>query len=147
MLRTTILDIAERVGWTFVQAFAGSVAAAGQATAAGQFDWKSAAAGGGVAALVSLLKCLGLTASKAATDDAPPAPPAPAVAPVAPPADDVDASADDVEPELGGGVESTLPHIYTAHGTAAWDERAELAAQPGRHAVNTARIAASGRRP
>jgi hypothetical protein len=63
MNKTTLLDLAERAGWTFVQAVAGSVAAAGTATTIGTFDWRAALVGGAVAAVLSVLKVLGVQAS------------------------------------------------------------------------------------
>ena len=62
-MKVNLLDLAERVGWTFVQAFAGSIAAGGTAMTLQAFDWRAALAGGGTAALICLLKVLGVTVS------------------------------------------------------------------------------------
>lgn len=89
-MNATVLDIAERVGWTAVQAFAGSLAAGGTAVSFGTFDWRAAGVGAATAALLALLKVLGVNAAAAASrlgpDQTPPPPPepvAPAVQPVA----------------------------------------------------------------
>jgi hypothetical protein len=63
--RAALLDLAERVGWTFLQALAGAITAGGEAAAAGTFDWRSAVVGALVAAVVCALKVLGVTASTA----------------------------------------------------------------------------------
>jgi hypothetical protein len=62
-VNATLFDLAERVGWTFVQAFAGSIAAGGTAVTLQTFDWRAALAGGGVAALLALLKVVGVNAA------------------------------------------------------------------------------------
>lgn len=61
-----LLDFLERVGWTFLQAVAGSVAAGGTAVSLGTFDWRAALIGGGTAAGFAALKVLGVNASVAA---------------------------------------------------------------------------------
>jgi hypothetical protein len=56
-VNATLFDLAERVGWTFVQA------AGGTAVTLQTFDWRAALAGGGVAALLALLKVVGVNAA------------------------------------------------------------------------------------
>lgn len=65
-MNSKLLDFLERVGWTFVQALAGSVAAGGSAVSFGTFDWRAALIGGGTAAGFAALKVLGVNASVAA---------------------------------------------------------------------------------
>jgi hypothetical protein len=72
------IDLAERVGWTFVQSLAGAITAGGTAVELHTFDWRAALAGGGTAALLCLLKVAGVRISALAGAQAPPA------APVAP---------------------------------------------------------------
>lgn len=61
-----LLDLLERVGWTFFQALAGSIAAGGTAVTLQTFDWRSALVGAGVAAILSALKVAGVSAAQAA---------------------------------------------------------------------------------
>lgn len=58
-----LLDLCERVGWTFVQALAATVYIAGQSADFAQIDWATALQGAGIAALLALLKYAGVNAS------------------------------------------------------------------------------------
>jgi hypothetical protein len=122
-----LIDAAERVGWTFIQAVAGSITAGGTAVALGQFDVRAALAGGGVAALMCLLKVAGVqlaaTGARAAAAQA--APPAPPVEPhaVEPPADVIPAAARKV---AAVEVTSPLPAVPASGWSA--EEIAQLSA-------------------
>jgi hypothetical protein len=96
-----LLDIFDRVGWTFVQALAGSFFAGGVAISQHEWDWKAALTGALTAAAICLFKVLGVNAAVSAklrehdhdvfdyeppVDHAPPPPPPPPPpAPIAPP--------------------------------------------------------------
>lgn len=67
MTRINWADLGERAGWTFVQGFAGVVAAAGSSAAFGGVDWRAALIGAATAAVLSVLKSLGLNLSGTAT--------------------------------------------------------------------------------
>ncbi|MCW2900912.1 MAG: hypothetical protein JWO67_3177 [Streptosporangiaceae bacterium] len=109
-MNAKLLDLIERVSWTFIQALAGSFAAGGTAVSLQTFDWRAALVGAGTAAVLSLAKVslsnVAVRAGQSApvadsldtwatelqpehhyADDPPPAPaPAPAPAPIqAPP--------------------------------------------------------------
>lgn len=79
-----LVDLLERVLWTFVQALAGSIVAGGTAVGLQTFDWRAALAGAFTAALLATLKVVAVnttaaTAAAAAAAQAsipPPAPPA-----------------------------------------------------------------------
>lgn len=58
-----VADLAERAGWTFAQAVAGSVSAAGTASTLHTFDWRAAGVGGLVAAVLCVLKVAGVRLS------------------------------------------------------------------------------------
>lgn len=60
-----LLDVGERVGWTFIQALAATVYMAGQSADFAQIDWPTALQGAGIAALLALLKYVGVNASTA----------------------------------------------------------------------------------
>ncbi len=72
-----LLDLVERVAWTFAQALAGSFFAGGVAVAYGQWDWRAALTGAGAAAMLSVLKVLGVNLSAVRDIVGPVAPPAP----------------------------------------------------------------------
>lgn len=57
-----IVDAAERVGWTFVQAFAGTIVASNALSISG-FDWKADLISAGSAALIALAKVLGVNSA------------------------------------------------------------------------------------
>jgi hypothetical protein len=81
-MNAKLLDIIERVGWTFIQAVAATVVSAGTAADLHTFDWRAALTGAGTAAAIALLKQLGVNASVALlAAKAPAAPSAPPVAP------------------------------------------------------------------
>lgn len=72
-------DLLERVGWTFVQALAATIYAAGSASSFQTIDWQAALTGAVLAALLAVLKVAGVNASTAAalahTPDPDPTPP------------------------------------------------------------------------
>lgn len=76
MNMSKITDLAERVGWTFAQALAGSVAAASSSAGFGGFGWQAALVGAGTAAGLCLLKVLGVNASGKVETKKPGEPPA-----------------------------------------------------------------------
>lgn len=63
MKSLSIVDLLERVGWTFAQALAGSIAAGGTAVSLQTFDWRAALVGAGTAAALCLLKVIAVAAS------------------------------------------------------------------------------------
>lgn len=75
-----LVDLIERVLWTFVQALAGSIVAGGTAVGLQTFDWRAALAGALTAALLATLKVLAVntTVAAQASVPAPSAQPAPA---------------------------------------------------------------------
>lgn len=77
-----LVDLLERVLWTFVQALAGSIVAGGTAVGLQTFDWRAALAGAFTAALLATLKVVAVNTTAATAAAAaqasipPPAPPA-----------------------------------------------------------------------
>jgi hypothetical protein len=59
-----LLDLVERSGWTFVQALAATIYAAGQTTNFSSINWQAALTGAGIAAVIAMLKALGVNASQ-----------------------------------------------------------------------------------
>lgn len=57
------LDLADRVGWTFVQALAAAIYAAGSSSNFTTIDWPATLIGAGIAAALALLKVGGVNAS------------------------------------------------------------------------------------
>lgn len=62
-MKTAAYDLIERVGWTFVQAFVGSLVATNLAGSA--VDWRQVLVSAAVAGLVAVLKVLGVNVAKA----------------------------------------------------------------------------------
>lgn len=58
-----VVDLLERVLWTFVQALAGSIVAGGTAVGLQTFDWRAALAGAATAALLATLKVIAVNTS------------------------------------------------------------------------------------
>lgn len=64
-LKVNVLDVVERAGWTAAQTLAGFVVAA-QAVGFGSLDWKADLLAAGSAAVLSVLKSIGVNASVSA---------------------------------------------------------------------------------
>lgn len=58
------LDLVERAGWTFAQALAATIYAAGQSTNFQSINWSVALTGAAIAALLAMLKVAGTNASQ-----------------------------------------------------------------------------------
>lgn len=58
------LDLLERCGWTFVQALAATIYAAGAGTDFTSINWPVALTGAAIAALLAILKVAGVNASQ-----------------------------------------------------------------------------------
>lgn len=67
-MKTALLDLLDRVAWTFFQALGGVAAAGATATSLGvpPTDWRSALVGALVAAVLAALKALGVRVSQLA---------------------------------------------------------------------------------
>ncbi len=65
VIPNALLDVAERVGWTFLQSLGGTIAVT--STVAG-FNWQTALASAGAAAALSLAKYLAVQASRSTQD-------------------------------------------------------------------------------
>lgn len=61
-MKTTVVDMVERAGWTFAQAFVGSLV--GINFVSGSTDWREVFVSALVAGLVAVLKVLGVTAAQ-----------------------------------------------------------------------------------